>query len=77
MDEAIVAAGGRLHGKQRDDLEQVVLDHVAQAAGALVEGAPAIDAEILRERHLDARDIVAVPDRFEERICKNGSRGCS
>ncbi len=66
--EAIVAAGGRLHGEQRDDLEQVVLDYVAQAAGALVKGTAAVDAEILRQRHLDARDIVAVPDRFEERI---------
>ena len=46
----------------------VVLDYVPQAAGALVEGTAAVDAEILRQRHLDARDIAAVPDRFEERI---------
>ena len=68
MHEAIVAARGRLHGEQRDDLDQAVLDDVAQAAGALVEGAAAVDAEILRQRHLDARDVVAVPDRLEERI---------
>jgi len=28
-----------LHGEQRDDLEQVVLDDVAKAAGGLVERA--------------------------------------
>jgi hypothetical protein len=32
-----VLAGRRLHGKQRDDLEEVVLDHVAQTAGGFVK----------------------------------------
>ena len=68
VDETIASAGGRLHGEQRDDLEQVVLDHVTQTPGGFVEGAAALDAEILRQRHLDARHVVAVPDRLQERI---------
>ena len=60
--------GGRLHRQQGDDLEQVVLDHVAQRAGALVEAAARADAEVLGERDLHAGDMVAVPDRLEEGI---------
>ena len=60
--------GRRLHGQQRDDLEEVVLDHVAQTAGGFVKRAAALHAEILGEGDLDAGHVVAVPDRLEERI---------
>ena len=43
-------------------------DHVAQTAGGLVKAAAAGDAEILGQRHLHARDVIAVPDRLEKRI---------
>ena len=46
----------------------MVLDHVAQAAGGLVERAAALDAEILGQGDLDAGHVVAVPDRLEKRI---------
>ena len=62
------AAGRRLHRQQGDDLEQVVLHHVAQAARAFVERAPALDAEGLGQGDLHAGDVVAVPHRFEDRI---------
>ena len=39
--------GRRLHGKQGDDLEEVVLDHVSQTAGRFVERAAVLHAEIL------------------------------
>ena len=42
-----IPIGRRLHGKQRDDLEEVVLDHVAQTAGGFVKCPPFFDAEIL------------------------------
>ena len=42
-------AGGRLHREERDDLQQVVLDDVADRAGLLVELAAA-----LRRRRLSA-----------------------
>ena len=63
-----VLAGRRLHRQQRDDLEHVVLDHVADRAGAVVERAAALDAEALGHRHLDAGDVVAVPERLEEAV---------
>ena len=63
-----VPDGRRLHGEQRDDLEEVVLDHVAQTARGFVERTAVLDAEILGEGYLDAGHVVAVPDRLEERI---------
>ena len=45
---AKVPVGGRLHGEQRDDLEEVVLDHVAQAAGGFVKRAAALSRRNLR-----------------------------
>jgi len=63
------APGGRwLHGQQGDDLEEMILDHVAQAARRFVERAAAPYPEVLREGHLDAGHVVAVPDGLEERV---------
>jgi hypothetical protein len=44
---AIALIRRRFHGQQRDDLEQVVLDNVTQAAGAFVKRAAPFHAEIL------------------------------
>ena len=46
----------------------MVLDHVADGAGLLVEGAAALHAEILRHGDLHALDVIAVPDRLQERV---------
>src|SRR5487761_2267272 len=46
----------------------MVLNDVAQATGGFVEGAAALDAEILGQGYLDAGHVVAVPDWFQERI---------
>ena len=43
-----VVAGGRIHREQRHHLQQMVLHHVADRADFLVEGAAALNAEILR-----------------------------
>ena len=50
------------------DLEHVVLDHVADRPGLLVEPPPALHAEVLRHRDLHAADVVAVPDRLQKRV---------
>jgi hypothetical protein len=57
-----------LHGQQRDGLEEVVLNHVAQAARGFVKRAALLHAESLGEGYLDAGHVVAVPDRLQERI---------
>jgi len=62
----IVSSGRRLHCEQRDDLEEVVLDHIAQTAGGFVKRAAVLHAEILGQGYLDAGHVVAVPDRFQE-----------
>ena len=62
------AARRRLHRQQRDNLKQVVLHHVAQAASTFVERTAALHPEVLRQRDLHARHAVAIPYRFEERI---------
>ena len=59
---------GRLHRQQPDHLQHVILEHVADGAGLLVEPAAPSDAERLGHGDLHAFDVVAVPDRFEERV---------
>ena len=48
----------------------MVLDDVAQRAGALVESAPVLDPERLGHRHVHVADIAPVPDRLEDRVGK-------
>jgi hypothetical protein len=49
-------------------LQQVVLDHVPDGAGLLVEGAPGFHADRLGGRDLDVVDGVAVPDPLDHRV---------
>ena len=60
--------GRRLHGRERQHLEQVGDDHVAVGAGRLVERRPLLEAERLGHVDLDVVDVVAVPDRLEEPV---------
>ena len=48
----------------------MILDHVADGAGLVVEGASALDAEVLGHGDLHALDVVAVPERLEEALAK-------
>ena len=63
----LVAHGGRveiarrLHRDQREQLEHVVLNHVAQRAGALVIIAAAFEPDGLGDGDLDMVDVRAVP----------------
>ena len=67
-DRVLVVAAGRLHRDQRQHLQQVVLDDVAQSADGVVETAAVLDAEVLGHRHLHVGDVLAVPDRLEDRV---------
>jgi hypothetical protein len=64
--------GRRLHREQRDNLEQMVLDHVSEAAGSLIERASVLHTEILRQRGLRTGHVVAVPDRGDARLHRSG-----
>jgi hypothetical protein len=46
----------------------VVGDDVAQRADRIVEVAAVLDAEVLRHRDLDRREVIAAPDRPEHRV---------
>ena len=63
---AKVPACGWFHGKEGDDLEEMILDHIAQAARGFVKRPALPHAETLRECDLNTRNVVAVPDRLKE-----------
>ena len=46
----------------------MVDDDVAERADRVVEVSPALDTEVLRQRDLDAFDVVPVPDRLQHRV---------
>jgi mannose-6-phosphate isomerase-like protein (cupin superfamily) len=49
---------------------EVVLDDVADRARRFVEGAAALDAEVLRHRDVHALDVGTIPKGFHHRIRK-------
>ena len=63
-----VTPGGGLHGRDGDDLHDVVDDDVTQRADGVVEVAPVLDPEALGHRDLDAGEVVPVPDRLQHRV---------
>jgi hypothetical protein len=63
-----IEVGRRLHRHQRQQLQHVVLDHVAQRPGAVVIIAAALEADRLGDADLDMIDMGAVPQRLEQRI---------
>ena len=63
--------GRRLHGHQAEKLEQVVLHHVPQrAGGVIISAAAAFHAEVFGAGDLDVVDVLAVPERLEDRVRK-------
>ena len=68
-DHVGIERGGRLHRDEREDLQHVVLHHVAHRAGAVVVVGPSLlDADGLGDRDLDELDVVPVPDRLEDGV---------
>ena len=60
----------RLHRDDAQQLQQVVLHHVAQRAGLVVETRAAAHADRFRDRDLHALDIRRLPQRAENRIAE-------
>ena len=60
--------GRRLHRHQRQHLQQVALDHVAQGAGAVVVAGAPLDPARLGVGDLHVVDVVAVPQRLEQQV---------
>jgi very-short-patch-repair endonuclease len=75
-----VARGRRLHRDHGQQLQRVVLDHVAQRAGLVVEVAARAHADALGQRDLDVGDALrrhsgsnrALPKRSAMRFCTAG-----
>ncbi len=59
---------GRLHGGQRDQLQNVIRHHVAQRAGMVVIAAALLHAQRLRHGDLHVVDVAAIPDRLEDAV---------
>src|SRR6266567_6680226 len=60
----------RLHRRQRNQLEDVVWDHIAQRARLIVVAATLLHADGLGHGDLDVVDIATVPDGFENAVGK-------
>ena len=65
----MVACRG-LHGHERHELQQVILEHVAETARFLVISAPMPHAECLSGRDLHVIDVLTMPDRLDDRVGK-------
>mmetsp|Transcript_17395 Transcript_17395/g.52121 ORF Transcript_17395/g.52121 Transcript_17395/m.52121 type:complete len:381 (-) Transcript_17395:766-1908(-) len=69
-----VQADRGLHGEQRQDLQQVVLDDVTDDAILVKVPAAPLCAEILTEDDLHVPDIFPVPERLKEQVGKPQDR---
>ncbi len=63
-----VEAERGLHGGHAEELQEVVLHHVADHPGAVVETRPGPDPQVLGDGDLHVVDVVAVPDRLPARV---------
>ena len=61
---------GRLHGNRAHQLQRVVLHHVAQRAGLVVESAPFFDAQVFGNGDLDVGNVLTPPEWLEQRVAK-------
>ena len=59
---------GLLHGGQRHQLEQVVLDDVASRADAVVVASARADTDVLGHRDLDGIDVVGLPEGLKHGV---------
>src|SRR4029450_12785322 len=57
-----------LHRQVHQNLEQVILNHVADRAGLIVERPPALNSEVFCHGNLYALDLIAVPKRLQNCI---------
>ena len=60
----------RFHRRDREQLEQVVLHHIAQRARPVVVATPLFDADGLGHCDLHVVDVATVPDRLENPVAE-------
>src|SRR5262249_38046589 len=65
-----VPTHGGVHRQQHQDLEHMVLYHIANRTDFFIETPAPLHAEVLGHCDLHARNVVAVPDGFEKRVGK-------
>ena len=65
-----VVVGGRFHRCEREELQQMALEHVAEDAGVFVVAAAVAYVEVFENGDLDVIDVVAVPERLEDGVAK-------
>ena len=70
--ESTYRSSWRLHGKERDHLQQVVLHHIADGAGLFVELASALHAERFGHRDLHAVNVMRVQGSARESCWRSG-----
>ena len=69
-DFIVVKGDHRFHGDQAEDLEKMILDHVAQGPGLIIIMAPVFHADLFGHGDLDMIDVASVPDRLKQGIGK-------
>lgn len=63
-----VEGGRREHGNQRQYLEQMVLDHVAQCPGAVIEPGATFEPEGFVEHNVDGGDMLGGEQRLHHPV---------
>ena len=69
-DDVGVQRPGGLHRRDAEQLEDVVLHHVAQGAGLLVVARARADPFLLGHGDLHVVDVLLVPERLEDRVAE-------
>src|SRR5690606_38184621 len=55
-------------------LQYVILYHVSESTGAFVIAATIFDSSLFRHRDLHRINVIPVPERFEQGVCKTKSQ---
>ena len=69
-DRVRMGINGRLHANGTQQLQRMVLHHVAQRAGGFVETATAFYTQVFGDGDLDVSDVLAPPQRLKQGIAK-------
>ena len=70
--DVVSGSGGRsLHGHQTEDLQQMVLHHVADNTEIIEVTAATLRSERFFERDENAGDVVSVPGRCEDSVAES------
>jgi hypothetical protein len=65
-----VRVDGWLHANRAQQLQRMVLHHVAQGTGGLVERAALLDPQVFGNRDLDVGNVFTPPQGFKQSVTK-------